>query len=347
MRSPTELDDDRISNLALPTAALLSKAQAWAAGEAWDVLRNSLAGRDAEVSACPELATLLAEAELRLGSPVAARRWLLGAVPALARQGNSADYRRALNLLGAAQFALGNLAKAEAAFARALELATAYGDDLLVARAANNLGAIANVRGSREAALDHYMLAVPVYQRIGSPIGLAESFHNMAITFRDMGQFELADKYESRAMEFAREGGSARLTAMAHVGRAELSLLRGDPRLAEAGARLAVLQYRAIPDPASEADALRLLGVACAARGATAEALHALDSAVALAHEHGSALIEAESLRARADALAAVGELTRARSDVEEALAIYTRLGAHADCATLEDALKELASKRE
>ena len=251
MRSPIELDDDRTSNLALQTAALLSKARAWAAGEAWDVLRNSLAGRDAEVSACPELVTLLAEAELRLGNPVAARRWLLGAVPGLARAGNSAEFRRATNLLGAAQFALGNLAKAEAAFARALELATAHEDDLLVARAANNLGAIANVRGRHEVALGHYLLAIPVFQRIGNPIGLAESFHNMAITFRDVGQFELADRYESRAMEFAREGGSARLMAMACLGRAELNLLRGDPHLAEAGARLAVLEYRAIPDPAS------------------------------------------------------------------------------------------------
>jgi tetratricopeptide (TPR) repeat protein len=347
MRSPTELDDSRISTLTLETDALLSQARAHAAEEAWGMLRDSLVGREAEVSACPELAALLAEAELRLCNPAAARHWLLGALPALMRAPHRADARRAINLLGAAHFALGNLAKAEAAFARALELATTHGDDLLVARAANNLGAVANVRGSHGAALGHYLLAVPVFQRIGSPVMLAESFHNMAITFRDLGQFELADRYESRAMEFAREGGSARLMAMARVGRAELSLLRGDAHLAEAGARLAVVQYEAIEDPEGEANALRLLGVACAACGSAAEALQALDRAVSLAREHGSALIEAESLRARADLLAASGELARARSDVEEALAIYTRLGVQAESARLTEVLKEFASQHQ
>jgi tetratricopeptide (TPR) repeat protein len=330
--------------LACESAELLSAARARAADNDWRAIHDLLTGHDAEVSAGAELATLLAEAELRLCNPGAARRWLRDALPALERSGNSAVLPRAFNLIGAAHFGLGDLSEAEAAFERAFELANAAGDDLVVARAANNLGAIANIRGRHDSALTHYLIAVPLYQRIGNSIGLAEAFHNMAISFRDTGQFGLADKYEARAIEFAREGGSARLAAMAQVGRAELSLLRGDPHLAEAGARLAVRQYRALPDPVSEADALRLVGAACAARGAADEALEALNRAVTLAHEHGTALIEAESLRTRAEALIQMREIDRARIDAEGALAIFTRLGAYRDCSAIEALTKEFRS---
>jgi tetratricopeptide (TPR) repeat protein len=169
----------------------------------------------------------------------------------------------------------------------------------------------------------------------------------MAITFRDVRQLDQADEYERRAIEFARAAGSQRLLAMARVGRAELSLLRGDARVAEAAARVALAEYGAIPDPAGEADALRLIGAACATLGAPVQALAALNDAVELAAEHGSALVEAEARRTRAEILEAAGKRPEARADAAAAIAIFDRLGAASEREMLERWTRSLGAEPE
>jgi tetratricopeptide (TPR) repeat protein len=330
-----------MSSAPLETLPLVAAARAYAASEQWDALRSLLATHEAALSGLPEVEMLRAEADLSLGQPQRSKGCLTSVVRSLERTRRTRLLRRALNLLGASHFALGELDEAEAAFERALALARAVGDDLLVARTMNNLGAIANIRGMREAALAMYQHCLVAYQRIGNPVGLAESFHNMAITYRDLTLLDRADECERRVLEFAREAGSARLMAMARTFRAELSLVRGDAPLAEAGAQIAAQEYAAISDHEGEADALRLIGAARAARGAIRDALEALDSAVAKAHACGSALIEAEALLARARVRVTLGHARKARDDARASLAIFTRLGA-AEVAAVEHFLNSL-----
>lgn len=320
----------------------LSTARALVAQGDWEGVRALLSDRPSEVAASADIALLLAEAELRLGNPLRTRELLEGAIPALARAGNRPAHRRAINLLGAANFEVGDLSAAEAHFAQALELGNLEGDALLVARATNNLGAVANVRGRRQAALSMYQLAVPAYQRIGSALGLAESFHNMAITFRDLQRLDMADEYERRALEYAREAGSARLEAMARAGRAELSLLRGEPGVAVAGARRGAREFRAIGDHTGEANALRLAGAAYAALGRPQDALDALDQAIELARRHGRTLIEAEALHTRAELHATAGRSEAALEDARAAMVLYERLGATAERETLAELIERL-----
>lgn len=312
----------------------LRVARALAAEGRWGELREA-SRREPAAAAEPELAILLAEAEMRLGDARAARVWLEYAMPKLGRSGNNPELRKAVNMLGAARFELGDLVEAEAEFERALDLATAAGAHLNIARATVNLGLIANVRGRHSDAIALYRVALPAFQRVGMARELAEAFHNMAITFRDLGQLDQADQHEQRAIEFAQEAGNRRLLAMARVGRGELSLLRGEPRVAEAVAQLAARECANIPDRVGEADALRLAGRAGTVLGAHAEALSALDRAVQLAHQEGSVLVEAEALRARAELFLARREPERARADASDALALYNRLGAAAESAAL------------
>ena len=136
------------------------------------------------------------------------------------QSGNWVARRRAVNLWGAALFELGELEAAELAFRRALELGEQERDALLVARAMNNLGQIANVRGRRVDALTLYQLAVPAYGDWGNVRGLAETYHNMAISYRDLNLLDRADECEQRAIEFAREVPIARISrARAHRAR--------------------------------------------------------------------------------------------------------------------------------
>jgi tetratricopeptide (TPR) repeat protein len=309
---------------------LLTTARAHAATGEWDVVRRLLRTDWAAAREHPELVTLRGESELRTGHPREARAWLAETLPLVERSGDRAALRRAVNQFGAAELELGALDGAERAFGRALELGRLDGDDLVVARATNNLGLIANIRGQRGEALSLYQLAVPAYQRLGHLVGLAESHHNMAISYRDLGQLQSADDYERRAIDYAREAGGGPVLALAHLGRAELALLAGDAGLAEVAARRMADHFAAVPDQIREAEALRVVGAAAVAQEKIDIAADAVDRGLALARSYGSALLEAELLYVRAALGRSIGDDDRAETDTTAAAAIYERLGATA-----------------
>ena len=323
------------------SAAVRAEAERLVRRGDWDRIRSFLAGHAEALEASGDLTALYGETLLRTGRTQAGREWLETAVPRLERRGDRAPLRRVMNLLGAALLELGLLEDASATFERVAELAWSNGDDLLLAKARNNLGTIANIRGRRDQAIALYQLAVPAYQRLGSPGGLAECYHNMAITFRDTLALNEADEYETRAIEFAREAGSRRLVALARLGRAEISLRRGESSLAEVGATLAATAFREAADPIGEGDALRLVGVARTRKGELDGAGAALEAALGLTRNHGAALNEAETLRALAEWAAARTDWALARAHADAALTILRRLEALDDAQALSEWMTE------
>lgn len=316
-------------------SAFADTCHALAASGAWRALCQRLAEHPAMAGRSPALVLLQAEALLRTGEPCAARRWLSERAAALAASGDRAAIRRAANLSGAASWELGELDVAVEHFAHALELGRLDGDDLLVARATNNLAVIATIRGRYEEALRLYAAAVPAYQRIGNVNGIAESYHNTAIVLRKLQRLDAADDHERRAAEFARQAANDRLVALTLVGRAEISLLRGDAALAEATAVRAARDLGTVPDPARQADAIRLSGVARMALGRVAAARSTLDEAVSLAQAHASTLIEAESRWARAQVALAAADHAAAAADAQQAATIFQQLDAPVEVATI------------
>ena len=315
---------------------LLATARARAQAGAWTDVLEALEPVAADRASEPEYATLFGAALVHTGRVREARTWLADAERRLAGHADRAAHRTVVNMLGAACFALGELDDAARAFEEALELGQRGGDVLLVARASNNLGALANLRGQRERAIWHYELAIPAYQRIGQPRGLAESYHNLAISYRDLGGLGRADECERRAIEYAAEGQVPRIAWKARLGRAEIALRRGDALLAETTARRAARELADLGDPATEADAHRVIAAACAAQGHDDEARLAFAQALEMARAGGFALVEAETLRDRARASAALGRARAARDDAALALDGFRRLGATHECAELE-----------
>lgn len=306
----------------LAAARALAKSGAWR--ELSDVI-EPLTGDPESLSG--ELIVLYAEALARVGSDRQACEWLTRSEPALLATGDHYWHRHALNLLGVALFGLGKLDDATQAISRALELANQADDLLLFARAANNLGAIANLQGRHEAALSCYRLSVPVYQRLGNCRGIAETHHNMAITFRDLGELQHADEEEQLAAEYAAEGVAPRIAVMCRIGRGEIALRRDDPRFAEMTARTALLELKDLDDPINEADASRLLGAALGTQGRSAEALEAFSHSLSLARERGHVLTEAETLRDRAMVHGQEGAFDSARDDALRAITLFDSLG--------------------
>ena len=309
-------------------ASLLDSARQLAATSSWTELVTLLDPATRAREDDGELLVLYAEGLMRVRRERDAHRHLRGAEQGLARAKDRALYRRAINLIGVAAFRLGELTEAETAFSRALELAGEADDPLLVARVSNNLGNIANMQGRHERALSHFRTALPMYQRLGQKQGLAESHHNMAITFRDLDELEEADQHEQHAIEFAAEALVPRLVAMGRIGRAEIALRRGDAVLAGATARRAAREFAVLDDPLNEADAKRLLGCALYRSGDFTEAGAAFSDALGIARDRGHALVEAETLRDRVGLWVRLERVLDALADGEAAMAIFLRLGA-------------------
>jgi tetratricopeptide (TPR) repeat protein len=326
----------------LPSDSVRSDARALAASGSWRALAALLAPQVDADNRDGELALLYGEARMRCGEEREALTWLHVAEQALREDGNRTAHRRAVNMIGAATLAIGELDAAAAAFGEALELATQHDDFIVMGHASNNLGAIANLQGNRELALSHYRLALPTFQRLGKRLELAACYHNLAITFRDLAELEEADEHERHAIEYASEGAVPQLACMGRIGRAEIALRRGDAPLAEMTARLAAQELMRLGDPQNEADARRLVGAACTAQQKYYDALESLDHALAIARTRGHALNEAETLRDRVQVRMSQGEQGLAIADAKAAIAIFTKLGAVTEREALERWLEQL-----
>lgn len=333
----------------MPSSAndvLLVSARQLADAAAWEELIALLAPVARGGATAGELAVLYGEALTRTRREVEAYAWLreLTASPSGAR--DDPLHRRAVNVLGVTCFRLGRLGEAREAFDLAFGLATAASDALVAERASNNLSIIATLQDEPQEALACYRKLLPMYQRRGHQQGLAETYHNMAISFRDLGLLGIAEEYELRAIEYATQGRAPRLTVMAQIGRAEIALRRGDQPLAAATARHAIRDLAALRDPLNEGDAWRLLGVAMCRLNVIEESREAFANALSLARTHEHVFNEAEALRDRVDLWLRIGQREPALRDATAALDIFARLHARREVDALTARIR-LISLRE
>ena len=315
--------------------ALQAETRRMVATDAWPELNALLLANASATRSHPELARLLGEGLIRVGRAREARDWLVGALPGMQRSDDRRSLRMATVLSGAAHLELGELDPARRAFEATLELARYDRDEALVARAMNNLGIVANIEGRWDDAIALYLLAVTLHQRNGDHRGLAECYHNMAITHRDRGELAQADEWERRSAEYARDAAQQRLLALARLGRAEIALRRRDFALAATAARRLTVEFGHLGDRIREADAMRLEGVASTGLRHYDRARTLLDRSLELSREIGALLNVAESLRARAELAAALGTMEDAVADGQGAVEAYRALGATREADTV------------
>lgn len=310
------------------TSVLRSETRRLVASGAWPEVNALLLANESAARAHPELVRLLGEGLIRVGRAREARDWLGDALPRLQGTDDRLSLRMATVLSGAAHLELGELDPARRAFEATLELARYDRDEALIARAMNNLGIVANIEGRWDDAIALYTLAVTMHQRNGDRRGLAECYHNMAITLRDRGELADADELERRSTEYAREAEQERLVALARLGRADIALRRRDFALAATSARRLAVEFERLGDRIRAADAIRLEGAATTGLRHFARARALLDQALEISREIGALLNVAETLRARAELAAAMGRMDEALADGRAAIETYLTLGA-------------------
>ena len=270
-----------------------------------------------------------AEAHGRLGAYAEAERWAQVALEIARARGERHAELRARNYRGAIALEQGDVPAAELHFAAALELARSLEDHAAQARCLNNLGIIANLRSDPQDALASYHLALAAYQQAGLPRGMAETQHNIGISWRDVGDYARALAAAEEAVRLAEQQvRDEALSALAIAGRAEVHLLQGDAELAAAELALAGAAYERLRHPVGLAEVWRLQAGVARARGDTPGAAALLQRAAELARGQGSAHTLAEIERDLGATLEASGDRAGARAARERAAALYHRLGA-------------------
>lgn len=317
-------------NPALESARRLYAAHDWAELIRWasELPREAL-------SAEPELGFRYADALRRVGRSEAALALVEEIEPAVRRDGDRRLLLEYVNVRGVVLFEMGRMADAEVWFCELLERGTEWEDNEFAARAANNLGVLANVRGRKELALTGYQRALAAYFRLGYDRGLAQTHHNLAVSYRDLGFDRDADAHLQRAISYARRSGSEDVIAFAESERANLCARAGDHRLAERLGRSALKRFESLGDPLGRAEALRVLAAVARAAGRDRLATTRLDEALRVAEAHSDALLRAEIQRDRGLLLRDTGRPDDARAALLDSADHFDLIGAAAEAVAL------------
>src|SRR6266550_804416 len=336
-----EWEDDFGAELGRSLAPLHA-AQALADAGDYAELVTYLAGRTQdELEQSPMLALLSGIGHSRLGRLDVGQQWAMVALSRARVLGDRTLEVRGLNVCGAIALERGGINEATSFFTRAQEEAMQDNDMATLGRCANNLGIIANMQGDYGRAVGAYTRAIAAYQKARNDRGIAETQHNLGITYREQGRLDDAMHATDTAMREAERLGDRRLKAQALAGRAEIQVARGDPELAIREAQRAVVIHRDLKDAVRETEDLRILAVALGAAGRKPEAEAMFREVIARAAKHERPLLVAIAQRDLAYLLAREGNIAPAREVAETARATLERLGAKAEAEKLDALLAQ------
>jgi len=278
----------------------------------------------------PELELLTATAATRLGELQQAIPLGREALEGFRLRGDADGQMRATNLLGAIEFERGRLDQADRLFAEALRLAQQLDDSLLAARASNNLASVAQLRGRPDQSLALYRGALLAYQRLGDRRGMAETYHNLGLSLRQVTLWREAEAAATQAVRLAELEADGSLLALTLTGRVELNLEREELDLASQEIERAIRAAEEAGDELGTAEARRLRARIALRRRDYAAAYFEAEASRSLAARHASALLEAECAAASALALRGLGRVEEANESRAEAVSRFESLGAAA-----------------
>ncbi len=197
----------------------------------------------------------------------------------------------------------------------------------MAARASNNLASAVHLRGDLAGALGLYRSALLGFQRVGDRHYIAETYHNLGLTFRQAAEWREAENASAQAVRHAEVVGDLALMALAMTGRAELRIHLGEVAQAfhelERAARLA----EEAGDEIGGAEIGRIRALAALRQRDYGAAAKEAETALSVATRFGSLLLAGECAAA-AHAHRGLGRAELAERRREEALEGFRKLGA-------------------
>src|SRR6266705_1677411 len=299
-----------------------------------------------ELEQSPMLTLLCGIAHSRLGRLDLGQQWAMVAQLRARMLGDRTLEVRALNVSGAVALERGGIDEASYFFTRAQEQAMQDNDMATVGRCANNLGIIANMQGDYARAVGAYTRAIAAYEQAGFHRGIAESRHNLGITYREQGRLDHALEAADAAVRDAEWLNDRGFKAQALAGRAEIRLAQGEPELAIREAQEALTIHRERNDGVLETEDLRILAVALGLAGRLRDAEEMLRAVIARATKHDRPLLVASAQRDLASLLHRIGDRPAATVMAQAARVTFDRLGATAEIAKLDALEATMPSSR-
>lgn len=251
----------------------------------------------------------------RAGVDAAMRKWR-ESQRILERIGDSAGVALALGNLGVGYLRREELDSAESYLIRSRQLAARVGDFRAAANALGALGDVSRVRGNLREARELFLQAQEARPLTGDTRGLAADRNNLGLIAQELGDLAGARTSFEAALALNREHDRESLAATNLVNLANILGLEGRYEDAQRTYREALAVYRAQDSKPDAAFVLHGLGGLAMRRGDYRAAIAAIGDAAAIYERTGPLVDE---IAARTDlfhALAAVGNLERARAEL-------------------------------
>jgi tetratricopeptide (TPR) repeat protein len=276
----------------------------------------------------------------RQSQPALARKQCERSYQIASELGNKVLAAEALNALAAFALEHGAMAEAREKFERALELGGS--SPHLRARTEQNLGILANVRGSPDEAIAHYRQSLLAFESVGDDRGCAIAYHNLGMVSSDCERWDDADRYFGLSLGIARTIGDFHLEALGLLNHAEVHLARQQYELARQNAETALGIFDQLGCQIDKADTYKVIGRAYRETGRYPLAESRLRTAMELAVETGGRLTEAEVARELALLYQAMGRKQEALSYLNVARTLFGRLDARLDLADVSSRINQL-----
>jgi tetratricopeptide (TPR) repeat protein len=211
---------------------------------------------------------------------------------------------------------------------QALDLYRKSGDLLGQARALGNLAAVDHLLGRYQQATAHTQQALDLFRAVGDRVGEARTLGNLGEAWLRQGRYQQAVSYLEEALDVSRPIGDPTGDSGVIARLGEVSLRQGRYQQAVSYLEQALDMSRQIAYPSAEAEVLNLLGELSLAVGQHSQALTRHAAALATARQGSDPYQQARAHDGLARACQATGDQAQARRHWEEALTLYTHLGA-------------------
>jgi DNA-binding SARP family transcriptional activator/Flp pilus assembly protein TadD len=245
---------------------------------------------------------------------------------AAARSGDRAGEAVALTNLGLAAGAQGRYQQARGFLRQALALFRQTGDQAGQASALNGLGSVDRQRGRYQQARDHLRQALALYRAAGDRHGEARVLSSLGVIDRRQGRYQQATEHQEHALALFRQTGDRVREAETLFRLGVVALRQGHSRQAAGHLHQALALFRDTGDNSGQAEALKVLGDVDLAQGRYQRATEHHQWALALFRQTGDRAGETDALNGLGGVSLALGQPRQARIIYAAALSLAIQI---------------------
>ncbi|MGQ0648587.1 MAG: diguanylate cyclase, partial [Gemmatimonadaceae bacterium] len=260
-------------------------------------------------------------------------------------EGDERALGHAQNLHAIIWWRQGRLDTARTLYLEARERAVRYGDPLLAAMTAQNLGVIASIRGEPDQALLYYESALREYRQLEMHRDECIALNNRGMLQTRLGRWDEAQKSYQNAINLAHRYGYEDIRSQLEVNLASLTVARGDYTAAQIEVTQALAGARARDDLNAVAEALKLAGIIARSRKMFDVAEMHFRDAARIAETRQNMLLLAELHREAALLYRSTGRNRELLRSLNAAHKLFGELKARHDLADIERHTRDLESE--